>query len=137
MSGGSCAPIENSPPGIQAMPTGAASTGFPLFEIVGRNWAVDFIGIECAVVCALTVAANWLGLEMLVIVMSSRARIRKDPPARRSQSCARVVLFPGPSIRKPCRMLILAYELSAPLKRVGRTEVYIWICLSRRDFQNR
>ena len=37
MSGGSCAPMENSPPGIQTMPSGASPGGGVLFSTVGRN----------------------------------------------------------------------------------------------------
>ena len=37
--GGSCAPIENSPPGIHAMPSGAAPGAVVVFSMVGRNAA--------------------------------------------------------------------------------------------------
>ncbi len=37
MSCGSCAPIENSPPGIHTMPSGAGPGGGFLFSTVGRN----------------------------------------------------------------------------------------------------
>ena len=36
-SSGSCAPIENSPPGIHTMPSGAGPGGGCLFSTVGRN----------------------------------------------------------------------------------------------------
>src|SRR5215469_5706394 len=37
MSGGSCAPMENSPPGIQTIPTGACEGAGAEFGTVGRN----------------------------------------------------------------------------------------------------
>src|SRR4051812_11218609 len=39
MSGGSCAPIENSPPGIHTMPSGAGAGGSSRFSTVGRKSA--------------------------------------------------------------------------------------------------
>src|SRR3954451_8964261 len=39
MSGGSLAPIENSPPGIQTMPAGAVAGAEPALATVGRNLA--------------------------------------------------------------------------------------------------
>jgi hypothetical protein len=37
MSGGSCAPIENSPPGIQTIPSGIDPEGRALFSTVGAK----------------------------------------------------------------------------------------------------
>src|SRR4051812_40112848 len=52
ISGGSLAPIENSPPGIQAIPSSAAAGDGALFATVGSNetGAVTVRGASAAVV---------------------------------------------------------------------------------------
>src|SRR4030095_9558446 len=46
---GSCAPIENSPPGIHTMPSGADPGGVPVFAAVSTNADVSGIAVAAGV----------------------------------------------------------------------------------------
>ena len=79
MSGGSAAPMENSPPAIQTMPWGAGPGGVAGLEMVGPNHALADEEPACtavAVRCEYTDQANTASISTAPIEKRLRLRSR-------------------------------------------------------------
>src|SRR4029077_8122605 len=73
------APIENSPPGIQTIPSGAGLGAAVLFEIVATNWEdVSFACCEWAEPARQVVKVRPANTQRLFFIFSSSAEIESS-----------------------------------------------------------
>jgi hypothetical protein len=110
MSGGSCAPIENSPPGIQTIPSGVEPAGRPLFSIVGAKVGATEAAVElegCAASISwlpahpapLKIASPTQAKAIARITIQNPRRLTRRPPDSMLLNCCRLSVIWAPKLR--------------------------------------
>src|SRR5579885_945491 len=95
MSGGSCAPIENSPPGIQTIPAGACERAGTGLGTVGRNLPIgSMLAFVAAGRCTTSVSTDTVPAIASIVGMSHHGR-RQPGLGRLSRRFRLIVVSPS------------------------------------------